>query len=262
MATAKDLNKEFLNHTKTHVMISNHARNLIVNYASALTLIDLNQPIKNRKIKIGYVEYTLPDTHPLFSEFPIEKLQDILLFSDAPDVFDKKIVDVYTRRFWHSNIRREGLSPGYLQAISSWMRELDKVAKDKTNEEVIFAIAYMSHYVQDALCPMHVSIRDQDIHFKYEKWVSDNIQEIIEAPTHKPLFYQMSLNIYPRWDMYVEYYTDVVYNFRDELIEHFRKGDYEKAKIITRRILHFNIASTLLFVLAMLDRYNKYIVEV
>jgi len=258
MTTAKDLNKEFLNHTRTHVMIVGTILNSIVGLAKAMDLVDLSKPIRNRHIEIGYVKYDLPDTHPKVSSYPIEKLKDILLFADAPDVFDKQFkgLDIYTRRYWHADVK-EGVV-GWKQAVRFWRRILNKEKEKKTTEEMLFGIAYMSHYIQDSLCPMHITLKDQDIHFDYEKYVSDHFEEF--DFTGRALFYSIALSWYPRWEDYVDNYSWLVYNTHDRIVELFRKNDYDKMKELTSRILTINMSATLLFDLRMIEEYQAYII--
>ena len=218
--------KGFTNLTGVHPFISKMAidSGIIQSVIEAYEFPD--REIKNRHVNIGYTYIDIPYEKEIYGEkVKIEKLSDILYLSDIADMYDGSN-DVIRRRVYHSNIQ-----PFYHGFINGYGNMLSMFAlSDQSLEAFMLLTAYTNHYFQDAFAPMHISLKDQDVHIPFEHAFDDYLYDNHEKVQSKvmTLFNKRAQIDLSKYRGITDFSAKFVRNYmylRDKMVQDYRDGN-------------------------------------
>ena len=185
-----------------------------------------DRPIKNRHPNIGYTVVDIPYEKEIYGKtIQIETVRDILYISDIADMYDNPN-DVIRRRIYHSNIQPiyHGFVNGFGNLMSLWP------LSDHTFEAYVALMAYTNHYFQDAFAPMHISLKDQDVHIPFEHafdhYLYDHADEL-ESKVQNMLKNRsvIDLSKYRGITDFAMKFTRNYMDVRDSMVQKYREGD-------------------------------------
>lgn len=219
-------NSGFTNLTGVHPYISKIA----IDTQSIYKILDAyNFPdfeIRNRHVNIGFTTVDIPYEKYIYgTKIQIENIRDILYISDIADMYDNPN-DVIRRRIYHSNIQPlyHGFANGYGNLISTFK------FGDGTLESYMVLTAYTNHYFQDAFAPMHITLKDQDVHIPFEhafdKYLYDNADDMEKKVLNLVnLRSEIDLSKYRGvTDFAMKFVRNYMY-IRDKMVQDYRNGN-------------------------------------
>jgi len=219
--------KGFTNLTGVHPFLSKIALDVgtVQQVMKAYNFPD--REIQYRKVNIGYAVVEIPYEKDIYgTKVKIEKLSDILYISDIADMYDSPD-NVIKRRIYHSNI--QPIYHGFLNG-SGTVNSFFNLA-DQTLEAYMVMIAYTDHYYQDAFAPMHITLKDQDVHIPFEHafdkylWThaSELEDKVIKLVQNRGVIDISEYGSTQKFAMnFVKHYMPV----RDKMVQDYRNGNY------------------------------------
>ena len=217
--------KGFTNLTHVHPFISKIALDSgMIDDALIAYNFPYDDVIGYSEINIGYITIPIPPSINIYGKtYQIYRLKDLLYLSQLPDIYDGQ-KDVVRRRIFHANI--EPLYHGYLAGYGSTFSMFE--LGDKTKASYLLFTAYTNHYYQDAFAPMHISLKDQDVHIPfehaYDKYLEKNAN-MIESETLDLLYKRSFLDIskYRGVNKFSMKYPNELMSIRESLVKEYRK---------------------------------------